>query len=138
VKRNLFGVYDPYCRIPQTVDSTKGPSFWRKSDKGCRRSISNPRAIPERNYKEFAPRIGLAWAPRDKCPYARVTAFLTRHADAENYTDGSLGLGFIPTTMVRGVHHWKLSMEMAVGPPLARSSFLLYKLFRQKSLTSAT
>jgi hypothetical protein len=74
--------------------------------------------IQNGDYKEFAPRVGVAWAPREKWSIRLSYGIFDAPRDAENYTDGALGLGFNPHNngnggYVNGSYAWKL----AVGPP---------------------
>jgi len=119
VKRNLFGVYDPV--LPNSADGGlyKGAIlFGGKSDKAAGGSISNLATIQNGDYKEFAPRIGVAWSPRERWSVRASYGIFDAPRDAENYTDGSLGLGFNPHNngnggFVNGSSPWQL----ATGPP---------------------
>src|SRR6266849_563558 len=130
----------PYCRITQTVGFTKGPSSL------AGRAIRLPedrlatsrqsRTATTRNLHRASVSPGL---PVINGLYARVTAFLTRHAMRKITPTARSASASIPTTMVTGGTPLEaLHGNWQSGPPLALSSFLLYKLFRQKSLTSAT
>jgi hypothetical protein len=52
--------------------------------------------IQNGDYKEFAPRVGVAWAPHDKWSVRASYGIFDAPRDAENYTDGAFGLGFNP------------------------------------------
>lgn len=116
VKNNLFGVYDPF--LPNSADGglfSGAILFGGQSDKAFGGKLST---IQNGNYKEFAPRIGVAWSPRDKWSFRASYGIFDAPRDAENYTDGALGLGFNPHNngnggYVNGSSPWKL----AVGPP---------------------
>lgn len=119
VKNNLFGNYDPF--LPNTADggAYRGAIlFGGQSDTVYGGSITNMTTIQNANYKEFAPRVGLAWSPRDKWVFRASYGIFDAPRDAENYTDGALGLGFNPHNngnggYVSGSSPWLLS----VGPP---------------------
>ena len=119
VNHNLFGNYDPY--LPNSADggAYKGAIlFGGQSDTQYGGSTSNMSTIQNGDYKEFAPRVGVAWAPREKWSIRASYGIFDAARDAENYTDGALGLGFNPHNngnggYVNGSYAWKL----AVGPP---------------------
>ncbi len=68
VSNNLFGNYDPLIPDPSAFGGAYpgGILFGGQSDKAFGGSIGNLSAIQNGNYKEFAPRLGFAWSPRDK------------------------------------------------------------------------
>jgi len=119
VKNNLFGDYDPV--LPNSADGGlyKGAVlFGGQSDKMYGGSIGKLNTIQNGDYKQFAPRIGVAWSPRDKWSLRASYGIFDAPRDAENYTDNALGLGFNPHNVgnggyVNGSSPWKL----AVGPP---------------------
>jgi outer membrane receptor protein involved in Fe transport len=119
VKDNLFGNYDPF--LPNSADGGlyRGAIlFGGQSDLVYGGTTNNLRTIQDGDYKEFAPRIGLAWSPRDNWSIRTSYGVFDAPRDAENYTDGALGLGFNPHNVgnggyVNGSSPWKL----AVGPP---------------------
>jgi outer membrane receptor protein involved in Fe transport len=119
VKKNLFGNYDPF--LPNSADGGlyRGAIlFGGQGDKAYGGSISKMTTIQNGDYKEFAPRIGIAWSPRDKWSFRASYGIFDAPRDAENYTDGALGLGFNPHNVggggyVNGSSPWKL----ATGPP---------------------
>jgi outer membrane receptor protein involved in Fe transport len=116
VSRNMFGTYDPF--LPNSADGGiyKGAVlFGGQSDPAFGGKLSK---IQNADYKEFAPRIGVAWSPRDKWAFRASYGIFDAPRDAENYTDGALGLGFNPHNVgnggyVNGSSPWPL----AVGPP---------------------
>lgn len=119
VNHNLFGNYDP--NLPNSADGGlyKGAIlFGGQSDTQDGGSISNMTTIQNADYKEFAPRVGIAWSPREKWSIRASYGIFDAPRDAENYTDGALGLGFNPHNQgnggyVNGASPWQL----ASGPP---------------------
>ncbi|HTW58994.1 MAG TPA: TonB-dependent receptor [Terriglobales bacterium] len=97
VKNNLFGNYDPY--LPNSADGGlyKGAIlFGGQGDTVYGGPTSNMTTIQNADYKEFAPRVGIAWSPRDKWSVRASYGIFDAPRDSENYTDGALGLGFNP------------------------------------------
>jgi outer membrane receptor protein involved in Fe transport len=119
VKHNLFGTYDPF--LPNSADGgayNGGILFGGQSDPKFLGSSGNMTTIQNANRKEFAPRIGIAWSPRDKWSIRGSYGIFDAPRDAENYTDGALGLGLNPHNngnggYVSGSSPWPL----AAGPP---------------------
>jgi hypothetical protein len=117
VNHNLFGNYDPNLPNPADGGLYKGAVlFGGQSDTAS--GISNMSTIQNGDYKEFAPRVGVAWSPREKWSIRASYGIFDSPRDAENYTDGALGLGFNPHNVgnggyVNGSSPWKL----AAGPP---------------------
>ena len=66
VKNNLFGNYDPFIPNPTQYGGVypRSHPVWRAERHGLRRNSNL--SIQNGDYKEFAPRIGVAWSPRDK------------------------------------------------------------------------
>lgn len=116
VSNNLFGDYDPFLANTADGGQFKGAIlFGGQTDSAFGGKLST---IQNGNYKEFAPRVGFAWSPRDKWSVRGSYGIFDAPRDAENYTDGALGLGFNPHNngnggFVPGSSPWKL----AVGPP---------------------
>jgi outer membrane receptor protein involved in Fe transport len=116
VSNNLFGDYDPF--LPNSADGGlyKGAIlFGGQTDPAFGGKLST---IQNADRKEFAPRIGVAWSPRDNWSVRASYGIFDAPRDAENYTDGALGLGFNPHNngnggYVNGSSPWQLS----VGPP---------------------
>lgn len=116
VSNNLFGDYDPY--LPNSANGglyTGAILFGGQSDPAFGGKLST---IQNGNYKELAPRVGVAWSPHNKWSIRASYGVFDAPRDAENYTDGALGLGFNPHNVgnggyVSGSSPWKL----AVGPP---------------------
>ncbi len=99
VNNNLFGNYDPF--LPNSADGGlyRGAIlFGGQGDTVYGGSTTNLTTIQNGDYKEFAPRIGVAWSPRDKWSVRASYGIFDAPRDAENYTDGALGLGFNPHT----------------------------------------
>ena len=116
VKNNLFGDYDPF--LPNSADGglyTGAILFGGQSDKAFGGKLST---IQNANYKEFAPRIGIAWSPSDKWALRASYGIFDAPRDAENYTDGALGLGFDPhQTGPNGYVNGSAAFQLSVGPP---------------------
>jgi outer membrane receptor protein involved in Fe transport len=119
VTNNRFGNYDPF--LPNSADGglyRGAVLFGGQGDTVYGGSTTNLNTIQAGDYKEFAPRIGVAWSPHDKWSFRASYGIFDAPRDAENYTDGALGLGFNPHNngnggFVNGSSPWKLS----VGPP---------------------
>jgi hypothetical protein len=74
--------------------------------------------IQNGDYKEFAPRVGVAWSPREKWSIRASYGIFDAPRDAENYTDGALGLGFNPHNNGNGGYvNGSYAFKLAVGPP---------------------
>jgi len=119
VNHNLFGNYDPNLPNPADGGLYKGAIlFGGQSDTQYGGSTSNMTTIQNADYRELAPRVGVAWSPRENWSIRASYGIFDAPRDAENYTDGALGLGFNPHNngnggYVNGSYPWKL----AVGPP---------------------
>ena len=119
VANNLFGNYDPF--LPNSADGGlyKGAIlFGGQGDTVYGGPTTDMKTIQNADYKEFGPRVGIAWSPRDKWSFRMSYGIFDAPRDAENYTDGALGLGFNPHNVgnggyVNGTSPWLLS----VGPP---------------------
>src|SRR5271154_780170 len=117
VNHNLFGNYDPI--LPNTALGGDYPGailFGGQSDKAFGGSIGNLSDIESTRYNEFAPRIGVAWAPRDKWSVRASWGVFDAPRDAENFTDGALGLGFNPHGSL-GYTNGVAAFQLATGPP---------------------
>jgi len=116
VSNNLFGTYDPF--LPNSADGGlfKGAIlFGGQTDNAFGGKLST---IQNANYKEFAPRIGVAWSPRDKWVIRASYGIFDAPRDAENYTDGALGLGFNPHQVgPNGYVNGSAAFPLAAGPP---------------------
>jgi hypothetical protein len=120
VSKNLFGNYDPVIPDPTQYNGAYpgGILFGGQSDKANGGSIGNLSAIQNGDYKEFAPRIGFAWSARDKWVIRGSYGIFDAPRDAENYTDGALGLGFNPHNNGNGGYTFGSSaFPLSVGPP---------------------
>jgi Carboxypeptidase regulatory-like domain/TonB-dependent Receptor Plug Domain len=120
VSNNLFGNYDPV--IPDLTQYggayPGGILFGGQSDKTFGGKIGNLSAIQNGDYKEFAPRIGVAWSPREKWVIRGSFGIFDAPRDAENYTDGALGLGFNPHNQGSGGYsNGSSPFQLASGPP---------------------
>ena len=119
VTDNLFGNYDPY--LPNTADGGlyKGAILYGgQSDLAYGGSTTNLNTIENADYKEFAPRIGIAWAPHPKWSVRASYGIFDAPRDAENYTDGALGLGFNPHNNGNGGYvNGSYAFKLATGPP---------------------
>jgi hypothetical protein len=120
VSNNLFGNYDPVIPDPGQYGGAYpgGILFGGQSDKAFGGSIGKLSAIQNGNYKEFAPRIGFAWSPRDKWVVRGSYGIFDAPRDAENYTDGALGLGFNPHNQgFGGYSNGSSPFQLSAGPP---------------------
>jgi hypothetical protein len=119
VNHNLFGNYDPNLPNPANGGAYKGAIlFGGQSDTSSGGSISNMTTIQNGDYKEFAPRVGVAWSPREKWSIRASYGIFDAPRDAENYTDGALGLGFNPHNNGNGGYvNGSYAFKLAVGPP---------------------
>lgn len=118
VNNNLFGNYDPL--LPNTADGGqyKGAILFGGQSDGQYGGHGTLSMIQNTNYKEFAPRIGVAWAPTDKWSIRASYGIFDAPRDAENYTDGALGLGFNPHNNGNGGYvNGSYAFKLAVGPP---------------------
>src|SRR5580658_4309982 len=120
VSNNLFGNYDPVIPDPTQYGGAYpgGILFGGQSDKAFGGTIGNLSAIQNGDYKQFAPRIGFAWQPRDKWVVRGSFGIFDAPRDAENYTDGALGLGFNPHNQGYGGYtNGSATFPLSVGPP---------------------
>jgi hypothetical protein len=120
VSNNLFGNYDPVIPDPTQYGGAYpgGILFGGQSDKAFGGTIGNLSAIQNGDYKEFAPRVGFAWSPGDKWVVRGGFGIFDAPRDAENYTDGALGLGFNPHNQGNGGYTFGSSaFPLSVGPP---------------------
>ena len=120
VKNNLFGNYDPVIPDPSQYNGAYpgGILFGGQSDKAYGGTIGKLSAIQNGIYKQIAPRIGIAWSPRDKWAIRASYGIFDAPRDAENYTDGALGLGFNPHNQGNGGYTFGQSaFPLSVGPP---------------------
>jgi hypothetical protein len=120
VSNNLFGNYDPVIPDPTQFNGAYpgGILFGGQSDKAFGGTIGKLSAIQNGDYKEFAPRVGFAWSPRDKWVVRGSFGIFDAPRDAENYTDGALGLGFDPHNQGNGGYtNGSAAFPFSVGPP---------------------
>ena len=121
VKNNFFANYDPVLPNPATVNgvSYRGALlFGGQSDLAYGGSTSSLSAIQNPDYREFAPRVGVAWSPRNNWSIRASYGISDAPRDAENYTDGALGLGFNPhQTGPNGYVNGQAAFKLAAGPP---------------------
>jgi outer membrane receptor protein involved in Fe transport len=119
VKHNLFGTYDPY--LPNSADGgaySGGILFGGQSDSKFLGSSGTMTTIQNADRKEFAPRIGVAWSPRDKWSIRASYGIFDAPRDAENYTDNALGLGLNPHNNGHGGYvNGSAAFPLSVGPP---------------------
>ena len=116
VNHNLFGDYDPNLPNPADGGQYKGAILYGgQSDPAFGGTLST---IQNADYKEFAPRVGFAWSPGDKWAIRASYGIFEAPRDAENYTDGALGLGFNPHNVGYGGYvNGSYPFKLAVGPP---------------------
>jgi hypothetical protein len=118
VYHNLFGIYDPILPNSASAGATGGILYGGQSDTKYGGSISNLSTIENADWKEFAPRVGVAWSPREKWSIRASFGMFDAPRDAENYTDGALGLGFNPHNVGNGGYvNGSSAFKLAVGPP---------------------
>jgi carboxypeptidase family protein/TonB-dependent receptor-like protein len=120
VSNKLFGNYDPVIPDPTQYGGTYpgGILFGGQSDTAFGGKINNLSAIQNGDYKQFAPRLGFAWQPRDKWVVRGSFGIFDAPRDAENYTDGALGLGFNPHNQGNGGYtNGSAAFPLSVGPP---------------------
>jgi outer membrane receptor protein involved in Fe transport len=115
VKFNTFGTYDPF--LPNSADGgafNGAILYGGQSDSAFGGKLNT---IQNADYKEFAPRIGIAWSPRDKWAVRASYGIFDAPRDAENYTDGALGLGFNPHNNGGGGYvNGSSAFPLATGP----------------------
>jgi outer membrane receptor protein involved in Fe transport len=120
VTGNLFGDYDPLLPNP-TADGglyKGGILYGGQSDALYGGPASPYNSIQNTDYKEFAPRIGVAWSPAEKWSVRASYSVFDTPRDAENYTDGALGLGFNPHNEGNGGYvNGSYAFKLATGPP---------------------
>jgi hypothetical protein len=115
----LFGEYDPI--LPNTAAGAGDLGailYGGQSDAAYGGSINNLTTIQNADNHEFAPRIGIAWSPGEKWAIRASYGVFDAPRDAENYTDGALGLGFDPHNVgFNGGVNGAVDFKLAVGPP---------------------
>ncbi|MGH9401319.1 MAG: hypothetical protein ACRD2P_04335, partial [Terriglobia bacterium] len=80
--------------------------------------ISKMTTIQNANNREFAPRVGIAWSPHQNWSIRASYGIFDAPRDAENYTDGALGLGFNPHNVGFGGYvNGSSTFKLATGPP---------------------
>lgn len=116
VNHNMFGDYDPNLPNPADGGLYKGAILYGgQSDPAFGGKLET---IQNADYKEVAPRIGAAWSPNDKWAIRASYGIFDAPRDAENYTDGALGLGFNPHNVGYGGYvYGSYPFKLAVGPP---------------------
>ena len=119
VKHGLFGIYDP--DLPNSWNGGKYPGailFGGQSDKAY--GVSNLSTIENGVFKEFAPRIGMAWAFRPNWSFRASYGIFDAPRDADIYgggNGGTLGLGLNPTSPYLGYQTGVAAFPLDVGPP---------------------
>ncbi|MGA8029647.1 MAG: TonB-dependent receptor [Bryobacteraceae bacterium] len=116
VKHDAFGVFDPNLPNPDGNGVDKGGILYGgQSDPSFGGKLNT---IESGNYKEFAPRIGFAWSPSDKWSFRGSYGVFDAPRDAENYTDGALGLGLNPHSYgsAQGYVYGSAAFKLASGP----------------------
>jgi outer membrane receptor protein involved in Fe transport len=118
VNHNMFGNYDPL--LPNSADNGmyKGGILYGGQSDSQYGGQGTMNTIQNADYKEFAPRVGIAWSPRDKWSIRASYGIFDAPRDAENYTDGALGLGFNPHNNGNGGYvNGSYAFKLATGPP---------------------
>ncbi len=119
VKNNLFGIYDPLLANSWNGGAYPGAIlFGGQSDKAY--GVSNLSTIENGNYKEFAPRVGLAWAFRPSWVFRTSYGIFDAPRGADVYgggNGGTLGLGLNPTSPYLGYSSSTPAFALDSGPP---------------------
>lgn len=119
VKNNLFGTYDPF--LPNSADGGlyKGAILYGgQGDKSFGGPTAKLTTIQNADNHEFAPRVGIAWSPYKTWSIRASYGIFDAPRDAENYTDGALGLGFNPHNVGHGGYvNGSYTFKLASGPP---------------------
>jgi hypothetical protein len=119
VKNHLFGIYDP--KLPNSWNGGAFPGailFGGQSDKSY--GVSNLSTIENGDYKEFAPRVGVAWAFRPDWVFRASYGIFDAPRDADIYgggNGGTLGLGLNPTSPYLGYSSSSPAFALDSGPP---------------------
>jgi len=118
VKNNLFGVFDPHLPNPAVVNGQTYSGailFGGQSDPSFGGKLST---IQNGDFKEFAPRVGIAWSPRANWSFRASYGIFDAPRDAENYTDNALALGLNPHQVgPNGYTNGQIAFKLADGPP---------------------
>ncbi len=102
VKHDEFGVFDPTLANPGpfpncSATCTAGmPGAILYGGKNGRDQIQG------NVYREFSPRVGVAWSPKDRWSIRASYGIFDAARPAEQYSDGALGLGFDPNSPYLG------------------------------------
>ena len=118
VNHNMFGNYDPL--LPNTADNGmyKGAILYGGQSDSQYGGPGTMSTIQNADYHEFAPRVGLAWSPHENWSIRASYGIFDAPRDAENYTDGALGLGFNPHNNGNGGYvYGSYAFKLAQGPP---------------------
>ncbi|HET6177175.1 MAG TPA: TonB-dependent receptor [Candidatus Sulfotelmatobacter sp.] len=116
VKDNLFGVFDPH--LPNPAGGNGAILFGGQSDLLYGGTTANMKTIQNGDYNEFAPRLGLAWSPRNNWVFRASYGIFDAPRDAENYTDNALALGLNPHQVgPNGYVNGQAAFKLAAGPP---------------------
>jgi hypothetical protein len=119
VKNNLFGIYDP--KLPNSWNGGQFPGailFGGQTDKAY--GVSNLSTIENGVYKEFAPRVGVAWAFHPTWVFRASYGIFDAPRDADIYgggNGGTLGLGLNPTSPYVGYSSSSPAFPLDSGPP---------------------
>lgn len=117
VNHNDFGVFDPNLSNSADGGAYKGAIlFGGQSDPAFGGKLST---IQNGDYHEFAPRVGFAWSPLEKWVFRASYGIFDAPRDAENYTDGALGLGLNPHSSgsAQGYVYGSSAFKLSAGPP---------------------
>lgn len=119
VQGNKFGIFDP--KLPNSWNGGQFPGailFGGQSDKAY--GVSNLSTIENGYYKEFAPRVGIAWAFRPSWVFRASYGMFDAPRDADIYgggNGGTLGLGLNPTSPYLGYSSSTPAFQLDSGPP---------------------
>jgi hypothetical protein len=120
VSGDLFGTYDPNLPNPGVAGNPKGAVlFGGQSDAAFGGPTGTRNTIQNADFKEFAPRIGIAWSPSANWSIRASYGVFDNPRDAEDFTDGALGLGFNPHSFgsAQGYVNGHAAFQLKTGPP---------------------
>ena len=121
VNGGKFGVYDPVLPNSWNGGAYKGAIlFGGQSDTIYGGSINNLTTIENGDYKEFAPRVGISWAPRQNWAVRASYGIFDAPRGADIYgggNGGTLGLGLNPASPYLGYSSSTPAFNLDTGPP---------------------
>jgi outer membrane receptor protein involved in Fe transport len=121
VKGGKFGVYDPVLPNSWNGGAYKGAIlFGGQSDTIYGGSINNLTTIENGDYKEFAPRVGISWSPRQNWAVRASYGIFDAPRGADIYgggNGGTLGMGLNPASPYLGYSKTTPAFNLDAGPP---------------------